>query len=539
MEDKARKSVATGASILIAANLVVKVIGLVYKIPLANILGNEGMGYLSSAYEIYQLLLSLFMSGGTVAVSKLVAESMALGNRREVVKIVRVMFLTFATVGWLGWCLMFFGAPVFSSATSAGAVYCIRVLSPAIFFLSLSAVIRGYYQGQQNMRPTGLSQVIEAVCKLAIGIGAALLMRDMFGRQDLTAAAGISGTSISTFIGTVVLFAIFFSKKRREEYNSLAEGGGKVRRVKDILSGFWKIAIPLAASAMVVNLTGVLDLFLIFDRLKSMGLSKEAANAAYGGYKGYAQTLFNLPPSIISSINVTIIPAISAATVVGDNRRARHVAGRAVKLVLLLAVPCAIGLVVLADPIQRMLFPTRLDEIAATTPLLKILGVASFFTCLATLTTAILQASGNMRLPVFSLIVGGLVKLAANYILVGTPGIGILGAPIGTNLCYIAMFVINAAAIRKKTKIRLGLVNRLVKPLFAGALMGIFAYYSRYGLAMVIPGALATALSISLSAVLYGGILLLTGGITGDDVSLLPAGKKIELALRKLRLLKK
>ena len=156
LEDKARKSVATGASIHYA-NLVVKVIGLVYKIPLANILGNEGMGYLSSAYEIYQLLLSLFMSGGTVAVSKLVAESMALGNRREVVKIVRVMFLTFATVGWLGWCLMFFGAPVFSSATSAGAVYA-KSAFPAIFFLSLSAVY-GYQQAAEHAADRS-SQVI-------------------------------------------------------------------------------------------------------------------------------------------------------------------------------------------------------------------------------------------------------------------------------------------------------------------------------------------------------------------------------------------
>ncbi len=159
---------AAGASILIAANLVVKVIGLVYKIPLANILGSEGMGYLSSAYEIYQLLLALFMSGGTVAVSKLIAESMALGNRREVVKIVRVMFLTFAVVGWLGWFFMYIGAFAFSSATSSGAVYCIRVLSPAIFFLAVSSVIRGYYQGLQNMRPTGFSQIVEAFCKFAL-----------------------------------------------------------------------------------------------------------------------------------------------------------------------------------------------------------------------------------------------------------------------------------------------------------------------------------------------------------------------------------
>jgi O-antigen/teichoic acid export membrane protein len=174
---------------------------------------------------------------------------------------------------------------------------------------------------------------------------------------------------------------------------------------------------------MVVNLTGVLDLFIIFNRLGFLGLSEAAANIAYGGYKGYAQTLFNLPPSIISSINVTIIPAISAAVIIGDRRRVQHVAGRAVKLVLLLAVPCAVGLFVLADPIQRMLFPTRLSEIAVTTPLLKILESPR---CLPVLRASpLLSPGGGQHAPAGAVAYRGRAcKAGCKLYTGGTPGIG-------------------------------------------------------------------------------------------------------------------
>ncbi len=538
LETKHKNSIAAGATVLIAANFIVKIIGVVYKIPLANILGSDGMGYLSSAYEIYQLLLTIFASGGAVAISKMVAESIALARYAEVRKEVRLMGMVFFIVGGLGTAVMFFGSGFFArSVSTEQAKYCMMVLSPAIFFLSMSCVFRGYYQGMQNMKPTGITQIVEAFFKLLIGIGFALLLKSMAYPEEHVAAGAISGTSFSTMIGTVILLCVFFSPKNRRELHALTRRGGKVRSKKAILRQFVHLAVPLTMSAMVVNLTGVLDLFLIYKRLEDSGLDKTMANAAYGGYKGYAQTLFNLPPSIISSLNVSIIPALSAAFVAKNDRRVRYLLRRVIKLVIALAMPCAVGLLVLAGPIQRMLFPARLDEIEAVTPLLQILGVASFWTCLSTLSTAMLQSIGKMRVPVYSLISGGIVKLTVNYILIGIPSIGMIGAPIGTLLCYITIFTINFICFRKDVQCRISLSKVVLKPVIASVLMGFVGYYAQKLGAGLIGDAKATALAVCLAAAVYGVVMLAIGGISEKDILMLPKGQTMVRLLKKMHLL--
>lgn len=538
-QKKSGSGIAAGATILIAANFIVKIIGVVYKIPLANILGSDGMGYLSSAYEVYQLLLTIFASGGAVAVSKIVAESLALAHFSEVRKEFRIMLTTFMIVGGTGAAVMFLGSGPFARTVSAEqAQLCMMVLAPAIFFLSLSCVFRGYYQGMQNMKPTGLTQVVEACFKLAIGIGFAWLLKDLGFGEDKVAAGAISGTTISTMIGLFVLVGVFFSKENREKLRELSQKGGEERSTGEILKQFVKLAVPLTMSAMVVNFTGVLDLFLIYQRLQDAGLDNAAANAAYGGYKGYAQTLFNLPPSIISSLNISIIPALSAAFVAHNVKRIRHVIRRSFKLVSALAMPCAVGLIVLAGPIQRMLFPARLNEIAVVTPLLQILGFASYWTCMATLTTAALQSFGKMRVPVYSLIVGGIIKLSVNYVLIGIPAIGMIGAPIGTVCCYVTIFIINMCSLRHNTTFSFKLTNAFVKPLIASVLMGAVAYFAHALLDGLIGDVLATMFAIGMAVGVYGVVILLIGGIGEQDILSLPKGALLVRLLRKLHLLR-
>lgn len=539
LEKQRKNSIAAGATVLIAANFIVKIIGVVYKIPLANILGQDGMGYLSSAYEIYQLLLTIFASGGAMAVSKMVAESIALARYSEVRKEVRLMATVFFVVGGTGTAIMLFGSGIFArSVSTEQAKYCIMVLSPAIFFLSMSCVFRGYYQGIQNMKPTGLSQIIEAFFKLLIGIGFALLLKEMAYSEEYVAAGAISGTSISTMIGAAILMCMFCSPSNRRQLRELSARGGKVRSNRAILRQFIHLAIPLTMSSMVVNLTGVLDLFLIYKRLQDSGLDQTMANAAYGGYKGYAQTLFNLPPSIISSLNVSIVPALSAAYVAKNSKRVRYLLRRAIKLVIALAMPCAVGLLVLAGPIQRMLFPARLDEIEAVTPLLQILGVASFWTCLSTLSTAMLQSIGKMRVPVYSLIAGGIVKLTVNYILIGIPSIGMTGAPIGTLLCYLTIFAINYSCFRREVRYRIPISRVVLKPLLASAAMGACAYGVQKACAGLIGDSKATMLAICLAVAVYGVVMLLIGGINENDIRMLPKGAWIARLLKKMHLLK-
>ena len=538
MSKKVRNGVAAGATVLIAANFIVKIIGVVYKIPLANILGSEGMGYLSSAYEVYQLLLSIFTSGGTLAISKLIAESIALDAFANARKIRRVMLVAFCSVGLLGTGIMFFGAELFGAATSKGAIYCMRALSPAIFFLCLSAVYRGYYQGLQNMRPTALSPVIEALFKLSLGVGLAILVKNLGYSTETVAAAGISGTAISTAVGTTVMLIIFLSASGRRTDRELAKKGGPTRPSWEIVKSFAAIGIPLAVSSMIVNLTGVLDLFLIYDRLEAIGMTEAAANVAYGGYKGYAQPLFNLPPSIIASINIIIIPAMSVAFVKNETERVESLARRAVKIVTVLALPCAVGLIVLAGPIQRLLFPARLDQLAVTTPLLRILGAASFWVCLASLSTALMQSTGHMRLPLITLAVGGGVKLVTNYVLVGIPEIGIVGAPIGTLLCYMTMFGMNFVFLRRKSGLKLGFLRSILPPLAASAIMGVGALGAYVLLERITYSAVATVLAIVVAVGVYALSLMIFKGLDESDIRLLPKGGLIVKVFKKLKLLK-
>ncbi|HHX71500.1 MAG TPA: polysaccharide biosynthesis protein [Clostridiales bacterium] len=530
---------ASGAIILILANFIVKLVGVVYKIPLTNILGDEGMGYLSSAYEIYQLILAICASGGALAMSRMVAESYALGHFAEVRKLFRLTLLTMFVVGLLGTLVMFFGGRAFAiQIDNEPAVYSIMALSPAVLILSTMSVFRGYFQGRQQMLPTAVSQVLESLVKLGAGIGLALWVRSLGKGQEFVAAAGILGTTLSTLAGFLVMLALFYTPRFYKTTKSLAAGGGPVRSSRELFFSFWKIAIPLAIGAMVVNLTGVLDLFLIYDRLAYLGLDQSAVNAAYGGYKGYAQTLFNLPPSIIASLNMSIIPALSAARAKQDIKRLMHLSSRSVKLVAVLAAPCAIGLTVLAEPIQKLLFPARLSEIAVTTPLLQILGIASFWVCLASLTTAMLQSLGQMRLPIFSLAVGSFVKLAANYILVGTKGIGIYGAPIGTLLCYITMFSLNMYFIKRRSQLSINFFSIMAKPALASIFMGAAGFFGFRLLSSWLPERLATVLILFLSAAIYGVFLLLIRGLHREDVMLFPGGRKMAAILTRIKLLR-
>lgn len=534
-----RTGIAAGATVLIVTNFIVKGIGVIYKIPLANILGQDGMGYLSTAYEIYLLILTIFSSGGAVAVSKMIAESYALGRYTEIRKVFRLMALSLIVVGSTGTVIMLLGYKTLASLfNNSPAAYCIMVLSPSLFFLSVSSVVRGFFQGIGNMRPTGVSQAIEALSKLLIGVGFAVLFSKLKFPIEIVSAGGISGTTLSTLIGALVVLLIFISSKKRKKLYELAPENTECRSSKQLLLSFWKIVIPLSLSAVVVNLTGFLDLFLIFDRLASIGLTQEEANAAYGAYKGYAHTLFNLPPSIISSINISIIPAISAAFAVKNFKRARHVLNRSIKIVIIMALPCAVGLMVMAGPIQRMLYPARLGEIKEVTPLLVILGFASFWTSISTLTTALLQSAGKMNLPVISLAVGGAVKLITNYILVGIKTIGIKGAPIGTVMCYMVMTVMNYIWLKRELPFKFLFMRYMIKPLFAGGVMGVFVYYCQLLLTPTIGDRIATFFSIILAAGVYALVLVATKGINEDDITLLPKGAVIVRCLKKMRLLR-
>ena len=529
-----KNSFIKGAVILVAANFIVKFIGVIYKIPLGNLIGGEGMAYFGASFEIYQMLLAFSTAGLPVAVSKMVSESYALERYSEVNKIFKVSMLTFVGVGILGSVLMFYGAGFFARITELPlAEMSIKALAPAVFFFSIVAIFRGYFQGMQNMNPTALTQIVEAVCKLVIGIGLTVIMLNLGYDSEYLSASAILGTTISTVIAALLLVLIYNSKLNRKKVSVLNRKGGDVRTSKRIVYDLIRIVIPVTLGSLVVNLTGFLDLFLIMNRLGDAGISDSMANFMYGSYKGYAYTLFNLAPSIIASVNVTLIPIISSAFALNDKEKMQGIINKAMKIIVIFALPCAVGLTVLPQPILMLLYPTKPEEVAIATPLLMGLGIATLWTTLASLTTAMLQASGKVNLPIVSIAIGGTIKIVANYILIGIPNIGIFGAVISTNLCYLVIMILNISNIKKYTQTKISFKSTFAKPVFASILMGIATILSHNLLSAILPTSVATIFSIIIAGIVYLVLIISIGAITESDLSLIPGGSKLSRLIKK------
>ncbi|MFI3226387.1 MAG: polysaccharide biosynthesis protein [Clostridia bacterium] len=531
-----KNSFLKGAAVLVAANFIVKFIGVIYKIPLGNLIAGDGMAYFSAAFEIYQLLLAFSTAGLPVAVSKMVSESYALGRYSEVNKIFKVALATFVGVGLFGSFIMYCGAGFFSELIEMPmAKLSIQVLSPAVFFFSIVAIYRGYFQGMQNMNPTALTQILEAVFKLFIGIGLTIVVINLGFSSEVQSATAIFGTTFSTIIAATLLILIYRSKLNREKVINNELLGGEIRTSKRIVSDLIKIVIPVTIGSLVVNLTGFLDLFLIMNRLVASGVSEQVAEFAYGSYKGYAYTLFNLPPSIIASVNVTLIPIISAAFAVGDREKLQYIINKALKVIIIFTLPCAVGLMSIPGPILTMLYPTKPDEVAIATPLLLLLGLATLWTTLSSLTTVMLQAAGKINLPIISIIVGGVIKLISNYILIGNPNIGIIGATISTNLCYFVMLIINMHNIKKYTQTKISLVDSFARPILSAVLMGVatITSFKLLNNVLSLSNSVSTVITIGVAAVVYLFLIIFTGAITKEDLNLIPGGSKLSRLIRR------
>lgn len=523
-----------GAVVLVAANFIVKLIGLIYKIPLTNLIGAYGMNFFNSAYEVYLMLIAFSTAGLPIAVSKMVSESHALGRYSEINKIIKAALISFGTIGLLSTFLMFFGAQGFADMINSPlTVYSIAALAPAVVFFSVVAILRGYFQGLQNMKPTAITQVCEALTKVSVGILLAVITLNLGLGVEIVSAAAIFGIVISVLVACVMLICIYNSKTNKEKIAQFKALGGQERDNKKIIKDLIIIAIPVTLGAFVVNLTGFLDLFLIKNRLADIGYTIIEADTLYGAYRSYAHTVYNLPISIMATVNVTIVPVIASAFALKDFARLEEIINKAIKVIIILALPCAVGLFVLPGQILSLLFPSQPQDIIMATPLLRMLSTAVVFTGLSSMLTSILQATGKVNLPIVSVFFGGLVKLTFNYILIGNPNIGINGGPISTNLCYITILTMNLFFIKKHTNAKIAFKTSVVKPVISALLMGVIAYLSYDILNKFAPNSISLVVTIVLSGLSYCVLILVTGAIDDTDFDFIPGGNKLKKLMKK------
>ncbi|MEA5039887.1 MAG: polysaccharide biosynthesis protein [Clostridiaceae bacterium] len=514
--------------ILMVASIVVKLIGALFKVPLVNLYGAEGSGIFEIAYAVYQVLFIVSTAGLPVAVSKMVAESNALGRGREARLIGKIALTTFFCIGLCFTALMLGFSNFIHLLGWASARFSIIVLAPTVFFTCILSAIRGYYQGMANMIPTAISQVIEAVGRLIFGLLLAFGLSKRGYSVEIVVAGAIAGVTLGSLLSCIYIVFVRLRDVRRKKQGELDDGGacqpsGTLRR------RLFQLAIPITVGASVLSVTNLIDAFMVVWRLTSAGLmTVPDANYHYGAYT-LARNFFNLPQTVVVGIGVSIIPAIAAALAKANRDRALMMTETALRLTGLLAFPCAFGLAIIPENIMLVMYFKQAEDTAVAAPLLTLLGPAVFLVAMVTVTNAVLQAMGKVNAPVKSMAIGAAVKLTVNYILVGL--IGIYGAPIGTCCCYGTIMAINLIAIRKEG-IRFSVGRVFLRPLLSSAVMGAFVWlifppiHSLMGAGML-RNALAVMIVIALAAVIYLLMLLATHALPKEDILMLPKGEKI------------
>ena len=517
-----------GTALLAMATAIVKVIGAFYKIPLNAIIGEQGFGYFNTAYEIYNVLLMISTAGLPVAMSRMISQASSLKHYNQVRRIyntARGIFLGLGITGTLLMTLFCRQLAQFQNQPDAWAA--IGFLGPCVLLICIMSTFRGFFQGQSNMLPTSISQVMEAFVKLIVGILAAWLLLKTTGSVALAAGGAILGVTASCLVSSIYLFGCF-----RKVYPHLAETSDQPRSFADTAKGLMIIAIPITLGSAGLQFLTMLETKIYMGRLLEF-YTQSAADTMRGIY-GMTQTIFNMPCAFITPITISIIPAITAQLTTCHEEEAKATAESAIRITGLISMPCAFGLGILAEPVTALLGGYTGDNLILATRLMTILGFSIMFNAVVLVTTAIMQANGNAGRPVINMLIGGLLKLAAVYILTGNPSIGIVGTPVGTLLCYIAIAVLNISSIRQLLEHPPAIVRNLVRPFLAALTMGIFVLASFLGLKtlgfdsrLILCGA-----PIAVGVIVYVLAAVKFKVVTREDCLLLPKGEKIARLLK-------
>ena len=509
---KKRDEFFSGVLILSLSAVIVKVIGLIYKIPMLRLLGSEGMGYFNSAYEVYVLFCSIATTGLPVAMAVMISSKK--GNESESKRIFRVSLRLFLILGGLGSIIMLAFAKGFASFLgSEMALPCMLAISPAVLLICVSGAYRGYFQGKGRMAPTALSQTIEALGKLILGLAFALLALNVGAETHIVAAMAVVGLTVGTAVSSLFLAVTKRLGDRKDLLLFTSADSAEC-----ILPTLLKTAVPVTLSSCIVSLTKVVDMSTILRRLQALGESSEEAFALYGSYTTLALPLFSLAPALVTSVAMPLIPSLSGAVAKGDGEEQSRVVKDALRLTVLISAPASVGLTLFSSPILHLIFSGERVAIATAAPLLSILGLSVTLSCLITVGNAVLQAYGKAHVPMISMAVGSLIKIAVTYLLMGDPDVGLLGAPIGTLCCDLVINIINFYFIGRVT-FGISIVSDVLLRPYLSALLAVclsrVAYNrlcSRLG-----ESALITIASIMFAALLYFVIALISGAIKTED----------------------
>ena len=525
MSDSSKKqNFLYGTAMLAMATAIVKIIGAIYKIPLNAIIGKQGFSYYSTAYEIYNVLLMISTAGLPVAMSRMISQASSLGHYNQVRRIfstARTIFLSLGITGSLLMTIFCRQLAAFQNQPDAWAA--IGCLGPCVLLICVMSTFRGFFQGQSNMLPTSVSQVIEAVVKLIVGMGAAIAILYFSKSIPLAAGGAILGVTTSCLVSALYLYSRF-----RKHFGTMPVSDETADSFSVTAKRLLAIAIPITIGSAGLQILTMMETKIYMGQLLGLGYTQLEADSMKGIYN-MSQTIYNMPCAFITPITISIIPAITANLTLKDFKGAKATEESAIRVMGLIAMPCAFGLACLAGPVTALLGGYKGDDLALATTLMTIMGFNIMFNAIVLLTNAMMQAHGHAVVPVINMFISGFLRLLVVYILTGNRDIGIVGTPIGAMLCFLCITVLNVLSMRRVLENPPAIVKNLLRPFLSAAIMGVCVY----GALLVLKALGADSrlilcgLPLVIGVVVYGAAAIGLKAITRADCMLLPKGEKI------------
>ncbi len=580
-----------GAAVLSISMIVVKLCGMVYKIMLTKIysmFGDEyagiGTGIFSNAYEIYIPLFTLATAGFPIAVSRMISESIAKERYKDVKQIHRVSKPFFIILGLVAFALMigisFFYVDVVNSPYS---IYSLMMLAPSIFFGCLMSIYRGYFEGQRNMVPTALSEIIEACIKMIVGLSLAYIVMKvgmsqyqetktifsltfateqeaMYTLIGFSVASAIFAISLGGFVSYIAL-RIMYNRNKNAIPKEYFENSVDARSQRETLTQLIKTAIPIGLAAIVMSISSSIDTIIIQRVLYNMALTdREALLAQFGGNLdshiplhptksnpitihtylmgafSCALTVMQLITAVTQVFGTSAMPSVTDAYTKGDKRELKKSIETVLKLTMLVTLPAGIGMFVLPYEIISLLYSGYVAQVAAG--VMRVMGLSVIVVAVSTPICSMLQGVGRVDLPLKLYSIAMVIKLATNYFFVSIVSINIVGGAVGSLVSFTFVCIVGMYFLIKKAQVVPDFLNTTIKPLFSAVLCGVAAYVSYQFISTLISGTVSTLLSIGIAVIVYAVSLLLMRTFNESEINMLPKGKNLVTILAKMHLLR-
>ena len=532
-----------GIMALIFSQILIKILGLVYKLYLTNKqgFGDAGNAIYSAGFQIYALLLTLSSIGVPNAVAKMVSEKNSIGDSKGAHRIFKVSFVTFALIGFFCSILLFFGANYISNVwlqipEAEATLIC---LSPSIFFVAIISVIRGYFNGRQTMNATASSQTIEQLCKTIFTIALVEIVSSFSNSNTAIMAASANlATTFATIGSFVYLYRYYLD--RREEIGYEINHSIKCKRKSslNIIKNIMYVTIPMSLTSILTSINKNVDSITVVRGLKNF-LSDSDAKLQYGILSGKVDTLISLPLSLNFAFATALVPAVSAAMAKNNKKEAINKISFSLLITILIGLPCTVGMMIFAKPILNLLFPNA----SSGELIFQIASLSIIFTVLGQTVNGALQGIGKIFVPAVSLSIGVIVKILLNIILVPLSyedfflG-GAAGAAMATVVCHMIAFSISFCVLKRKLNLKLNIEKFLLKPIIASFTMGVCSYYSYQLLRGIIIEKMATILTIGIAIIIYLLSVITLKIFNKDEITRIPFGEKIYKVLEKIGIYK-